>query len=488
MESDTIRLIELLTQNKINVAWIIVGPESSGSKFIAKTLGSIYGIPEKWNGSQFISKNNLLIYHRSCPFNRPKNHSQVIIDEIKLIQKYSCQLNVIFTTRDTNISSSRKLARFGYEKPESLAIDQDEVKILFEFIGNSGLKFFIWNYETMILIGDKYFDLMYDFFNVSSRLHPEIIDRNKKFLINDAFNNDEYSNISLIYNINLYRHSGSKNICQDQMRVVESLRKAINVSINRKIKVVVSVSEKDFRYFRNLLTRQHSHFSVRLLGKDSLKLKKPYLKDILDPDYCGDLFTEQLKSNTSFCIYANADICIPNYFFELVFQQLNFYYRSGNKMAKSASRNKRKAPDCFIFNRRDIVDEKIIWHPGSDLFLFPTHWLKNMSFGYVQIGLPPVAIVLYLNCLYFSKKTVQISELFTTSHYGDEEVWRKDQFINEIDLNIKSAKKAFLNLINHDVNNLSKYDLEKHSILPKKRIEYFIKEFTTEINHSKQNL
>ena len=291
-------------------------------------------------------------------------------------------------------------------------------------------------------------------------------------------------NISLTYNLNLYRHSGSKIICETQMRVVECLIQAIELSINKNIKIIVFVNEEDFKYFKEILSMKKSFFCVKLLGKDSLNLKKPYLRDILNLNNYKHLFPEQLDSKTSFCIYANADICIPKYFFELVFQQLNAYLFDGSYIERRnhTIRKTPLSPDCFVFNRRDIVDGKIFWHPGSDLFLFPAHWLQHMYFGDVCIGLPPIAAILWLNCLYFSEKTVQISNLFTTSHYGDDEIWREDQFKKETYLNFENAKKAFLKLINHDPKNITRFDLTRHSILPKKRIERLIKEWINQID------
>lgn len=462
-----------ILERQHSLSWIIVGPESSGSKFAAKVIASRYDISD-WSGSYAVESEDILIYHRSCPFERPKRWSPAIINEIEAITKNSLQINVIFTTRDVNISTSRKSIRFGECSISEANYDLSEAQKLYFYLKERVDRIFIWSYETMTLLGKEYINSCFEFFAIKKVNDlPEIHDRNKDFIFNSSFFEDHFSAASLTYNVNFYRSGDEPELDHVQATTLRSIIKAINASPNRQIKIVVSTSSRDHEYIRNLCS-ENKRLCVRLLGQDSRERSKPYLRDILAHDIYYPSKPDPAKSHNSFCLYANADICIPPYFFELIFQQISISSYSNESYGGFDS----VAPDCYVINRRDIFEDGIEWHPGSDLFIFPAQWLDTMRFGNTCIGLPPIAPVIWLNCLYHSRRTVQISDLHITSHYGNDQTWRQEKFSAEAQKNYDEAGKAFRELIKYNIENIAKIDFINHSILPKKRLQSLINEWT----------
>jgi hypothetical protein len=325
----------------------------------------------------------------------------------------------------------------------------------------------------MLLLGKSYFDTLYSFFNLDTRAYPRVIDGNARALYNSALRDDEYRDIRLVYNVNLFRKAEAKTLCDTQLKTVESLNIAANASINRNLQIIVSSSERDYQYLKNLFSNANSRVNVRLLGRDSRTRTKPYLRDILLHSHYDVVFNFGFDASHIYCIYANADICVPNYFFEFIFQQLFGVTRQCEE-----GRYKSIPPDCFVINRRDIVNGNVCWHPGSDLFIFPAGWLKTMSFGNVSIGLPPMAPILWINCLYHSRRAIQISDLFITRHYGSEEEWRSPLYSMDTHKNHCEAACAFKKLLSYDIKNISRIDLSRHQILPRERLGDLMQEWS----------
>lgn len=464
------RLEKILVDNPVPIAWVVVGQESSGSKFIAETLARIFNHND-YSGTFYSLQNSSLVYHRSCPFGRPKNGFDAIKAEIEIIRAHCPCVYFIFTTRSKNISFSRKALRFG-DTAETAEADLVDLEQLYEYLDGLDNLLFVWSYETLCILREKYFKRLYDYFGINSQYFPEVKDSNEKYLFNSIFFDDQYSSISLTCNINLYRQKNADDLDSTQLETIASLKRALYSSVNRQLKIVVSVAIRDLQFF-NKLFRNESRIIVRSLGIDSCKLQKPYLRDIL----CHDLYATTSSCDQkvkSYCMYLNADICVPNYFFEFLFQQLSGF--SNTKLPKGSMRG--RAFDCMVINRRDVIGTDLYWHPGSDLFVFPSNWLASMSFGNVCIGLPPIGPILWLNCLYHSKAAIQISDLFITHHFGNDESWRDSKVQDDVNQNMRSAAEAFWKLIGSDKRNIGKFKMDNHSILPKRRLTNLIKEWS----------
>ena len=95
-------------------AWVICGPESSGSVFLAKTISfavqhcKFFG---QYSGYGYNSKKlcENLVLHRSIPYKRPKQFQNALMKEIDKFKKEYEKVNFILTTRDQSCSIQSKI-------------------------------------------------------------------------------------------------------------------------------------------------------------------------------------------------------------------------------------------------------------------------------------------------------------------------------------------------------------------------------------------
>jgi len=177
--------------------WIICGPESSGSVFIAKTISFATGHCEffgQYSGHGFNSDSPCenLVLHRSLPYGRHKKGRSAkfqdsLLEEIaEFSEKYE-RVNFILTTRDKNCSILSKSRRFGVNIDDANE-DYAIAAPFFERLVNDD-HCFIWNYESMLLFGRPYFLRMYRFFGIESDFTPEVYDGNAPHVMKGHFRN-----------------------------------------------------------------------------------------------------------------------------------------------------------------------------------------------------------------------------------------------------------------------------------------------------------
>lgn len=166
-------------------AWVICGPESSGSVFLAKTLSFATGHCEffgQYSGYGYNSPSHCenLVLHRSLPYQRPKRFQASLNEEIAAFAgKYDC-VNYILTTRDKSCSIQSKIRRFGGFLKEA----EDDYATAFPFFEKlvDDDSCYIWSYESMVLLGRPYFLRMYRFFGIDSDFVPDIYDANAGYV------------------------------------------------------------------------------------------------------------------------------------------------------------------------------------------------------------------------------------------------------------------------------------------------------------------
>jgi hypothetical protein len=446
--------------------WIVCGPESSGSVLIAKTISHAVGASNQfsdysgygYNGEMGIDN---LVLHRSIPFLRPKKTHLDLLEEISVLKEHYHIINYILTTRDPLISIISKANRFGGTLDEG----REDIELARDFFVSvcNEPTCFVWSYETMQLLGNAYFKRLYDFFDVNSDFVPSIKDANSKYVLPSSDISLDQSLVDLVpivYFVNLFLKDG---VLPDyEVKTINALLNAVNHSGSLNVKVAVMVDDCDYKYFKRLFKGHGAVFCVYKLGTDSQGSKLPKLRDILRHEVVSDLLGVD-KVNSAYCIYANADICIPTYFFHYIHQQIihaKCCSYPTNTARGSSLASDFIPPDSFVINRRDVLEDssaqfsQLAWHPGSDLFVFPARFLVNMSFGDVTIGLPPVAPIIWLNLLLQSQRTIHISDSFITWHYGNDQKWRSDEVQAEIDANTHAAACAFWQLIGGDKNKI----------------------------------
>jgi len=153
----------------------VTGPESSGSTLIAKILSEVLGNPS-WTGRGFNCCNDWqcdeasgytqpcrpvehLVCHRSLPF----KHFWPPIDRWK--EMYDGKY--IICTRDKNISRNSQLTRFKW-KTDGLLLEEEKkvAGLLDDLINDPNTPTFIWSYETYVLLGHSYLNLLADFVEI----------------------------------------------------------------------------------------------------------------------------------------------------------------------------------------------------------------------------------------------------------------------------------------------------------------------------------
>jgi len=450
--------------NSSKTCWIVCGPESSGSVLIAKTLSHAIGASEQFSDYSGYGYNgeigiDNLVLHRSVPFLRPKKTHHDVIEEINALKQSYSVINYVLTTRDPLISVFSKTNRFGGD----IADGMQDIELAREFFASISREptCFIWSYETMQLLGSAYFERLYDFFDIQSSFVPALRDANRKYLlpVNDITQDPaQFSGPSILYFVNLFLKDGV--LPEFEAKTIHSLLNAINHAPALDVKVAVVVDQSDYKYFKQYFKSYSSVVRVCKLGADSQGVKLPKLRDILRYDLVVELLGDELASN-AYCVYANADICLPTYFFSYLNQQLihaeHCSYPTNTGRGR-ADTGEFLPPDSFVINRRDLLQNSehdsstVAWHPGSDLFVFPSAFLKTMQFGDVTIGLPPIAPIIWLNLLLHSRRTLHVADSFITWHHGNDQQWKSDEVKLQIDANTKAAAAAFWTLIREDKN------------------------------------
>ncbi len=169
-------------------AWVICGPESSGSVLIAQVISFAAGHCDfygQYSGHGFNSdsacENRVL--HRSLPYKRPKRFQDFLIEEIATFAEQYERVNYVLTTRDKTCSLLSKVRRFGGSIKEAEE-DYAMAAPFFQKLANDD-NCFIWNYESMLLLGKPYFLRMYRFFDIESDFVPDIYDGNVPYIKND---------------------------------------------------------------------------------------------------------------------------------------------------------------------------------------------------------------------------------------------------------------------------------------------------------------
>lgn len=173
----------LLSETVTKKAFVITGPESSGSRFIARVIAHVTGKDKRyldWNGIKMNGKlgDDLIILHLSQPHNRPTKFSS-LRDFKNLLKGY--ELKFIITTRDQNIVKKSKIKSY-FETAKSAKEHQIlSRKILTEIIKHESC--FIWSYETQQYLREIYFQKLYEFLGVNTNFFPrDLFDANQKYL------------------------------------------------------------------------------------------------------------------------------------------------------------------------------------------------------------------------------------------------------------------------------------------------------------------
>lgn len=166
-------------------AYIITGPESSGSQFISRVISYVVGKDKRyksWSGEGFNGQacDDIIVLHKSQPYSSEGKYLSLKDFEymFKGYKKY-----FIITTRDKNIIDLSKKRRFCKKDKKQLEMEFFRSrKLLGEIIEKRPC--FIWSYETFLYLGQPYLKKLYEFLEVDSDFFPsDVFNGNKKYII-----------------------------------------------------------------------------------------------------------------------------------------------------------------------------------------------------------------------------------------------------------------------------------------------------------------
>jgi hypothetical protein len=165
-------------------AYIITGPESSGSVFISRVVSYVVGKDAsygQWDGYGMNGKigDDIVCLHRSQPYANAETYYT-----LEQYQEDFSGYDIYFivTTRDMHISAISKAKRFKRNQKEILENKKVSREILTRIM-SSNEKSFVWSYETMLYLGEAYFKKLYEFLKVDSSFVPgDMKDGNKKYI------------------------------------------------------------------------------------------------------------------------------------------------------------------------------------------------------------------------------------------------------------------------------------------------------------------
>ena len=165
-------------------AYIITGPESSGSTFISEVIAYVVGkdsFYRQWAGYRMNGNigDDLVVFHVSQPYRNPNQYC-TLADFHEIFDGYD--LYFIITTRDVNIVKKSKKKRFSRFELEAKKNEIISGQILSNILQKE--KCFIWSYETQNYLKETYFQMLYKFLGVESDFFPkDFRDENKKYLV-----------------------------------------------------------------------------------------------------------------------------------------------------------------------------------------------------------------------------------------------------------------------------------------------------------------
>jgi len=192
----------------------VAGSEGTGTRFIASIIGSLDSVDghnaEKheqdfdtvWDNlqnnrideaveqfNQISDPDKHVLMRRSYPHGaRPVWYN--ITNLKKLAEKTGRELQVIVTTRDINVLT---LSLCRVDPNKNIKIASDRIKkaydVIFTHLERNNIDYFIFSYETLMLLGYTYFKFVMDTIGLDVTLDPgqiKLRDGNRKYLNNEG--------------------------------------------------------------------------------------------------------------------------------------------------------------------------------------------------------------------------------------------------------------------------------------------------------------
>jgi len=162
---------------KSNQCVFVIGPEGSGSKLAARLCADALGIRpfSEWDGDGWCEGESHKVLHRSLPYGDPPRFPD--IGQWVALNEGKSDLYFVLTTRDQTLSEYSRLSRF----PKSLSqlrSESEHARASMAEVMRGGQKYFIWSYESFMLLGADYLEDLHRFLGAESGSIPRLADGN----------------------------------------------------------------------------------------------------------------------------------------------------------------------------------------------------------------------------------------------------------------------------------------------------------------------
>ena len=160
---------------------LVTGPESSGSRLIARTISKALDISEfeEYDGRGVNYKSKHKVHHVSLPSGTNCEYLNIKawVDANKEFDVY-----LVIATRDINISNNSKI-QVHNKKRKQAERENLFAKMIINDVLKSEINYFIWSYETFMFLKQDYLNNLYEFVGIKSDFMPTLKDGNIKYVI-----------------------------------------------------------------------------------------------------------------------------------------------------------------------------------------------------------------------------------------------------------------------------------------------------------------
>jgi len=156
----------------------VIGPESTGSKLIARICSHVLKITtfDAWGGGGWCDRGEHKVCHRSLPAGDNRQYPDIEAWIAQNNKDY--ELYFILTTRDITMSELSRFKRFWSWSMAEFQKQSEDAREIMLTVMRSDQRCFIWSYESFMFLRGDYLQSLYAFLGVEADFLPELVDAN----------------------------------------------------------------------------------------------------------------------------------------------------------------------------------------------------------------------------------------------------------------------------------------------------------------------
>ena len=168
------------------MAVVVVGVESSGSRLAAQTLAAALGVRRGWDGYEDVGNGVFHVYHRSLPHG-PRDPGNLgpfpdIPGMVSLLEERFDKVKIVLTTRDAHVEQCSKLNVHNGGHPGTNIQEMKQAQAVVRDLMVRNYVDVLWSYEALMFIGKPYVMSLYASLGIVSDYMPPLADANHKYV------------------------------------------------------------------------------------------------------------------------------------------------------------------------------------------------------------------------------------------------------------------------------------------------------------------